>query len=123
MRVFFLIAGVVLAAFVIQQEILYRTATTEALIGAYRSAALDKCSTRADQLTASNPGIAWATPRSIKLVIGDPDVDVYFWQVSNPLWVARYQDPHLVIVAERAPHIVHCEFDIRANVAVVKGIG
>ena len=123
MRTLAIVLGVVIVAVVVQQEVLFRTATTDALIGAYRSTALDQCAYKSDGLRSGNPGTGWATPRSIKLVIGDPGIDVFFWQVNHAMWRRRYQDPHLVILAERSQGVVLCEYDIKNNSAVVKGIG
>jgi hypothetical protein len=94
------------------QEYLFRSATNELIISTYRDSAIEACrrDSKAQNLTAT-PN-AWAAPASVKLVIGKPNLDVYFWQIDHTMWKARYTNPYLVLVAREAPNFVLCEYDI-----------
>ena len=52
-------------------------------------------------------------------MIGKSSIDVYPWQVDDPLWNARYRNPYLVLTASQRIATVSCEYDI-ANAAAVR---
>jgi hypothetical protein len=55
---------------------------------------------------------AWANPKSIRLLIGKSSIDVYPWQVDDPMWNARYRNPYLLLTAIQKAATVACEYDI-----------
>lgn len=100
------------------QDHIYRSATEEALVHAYRDRAIEAC--QKDRRRDAKVGAAhWANPASVRLVIGKEDVDVAIWDVDNPLWGVRYKYPLLVLTAA-GPHAgVACEYDVTLGTAVV----
>ncbi|MBI1383308.1 MAG: hypothetical protein GC150_00140 [Rhizobiales bacterium] len=120
MRTIAILSTILIAGWLIQEQLLYRSATSDALVGAYRSAALTRCSTVSNRAGSVAASTAWATPRSLKLVIGDPDLDVYLWQVNHAMWAARYKHPHLVIIAGDPKRTLMCQYDIRNDTALVR---
>ncbi len=103
------------------QEFLYRNATSDVIIEAYRATALTACSKDARDQRLTAPREIWRAPASIKLVIGKGNLDVYMWQVNNAMWQARYKNPYLFIVARKSPTYILCEYDIVHNSASVQG--
>ena len=95
------------------QEYLFRSATNELIISTYRDSAIDACRRDSKPQNAN----AWSSPASMKLVIGKPNLDVYFWQIDHSMWKARYTNPYLIIVAREAPSFVLCEYDIMHGAA------
>lgn len=92
-------------------EYMFRIAAQDAMIAAYRERAAQACQKdqRGAQMGVSP--LSWSNPASIRLVIGKSNLDVYFWQVDNERWAARYRNPYLFLSASpRSP--VHCEYDI-----------
>lgn len=94
------------------QEYLFRIAAQDAMIAAYRDRAAQACQkdNRGAQLGISP--LSWSNPASIRLQIGKGGVDVYFWQVDDERWAARYRNPYLLLSAGQRNGSVHCEYDI-----------
>lgn len=99
-------------------EYLYRSATNDIIITAYRDRAIAACQRDSRGQGAASPA-AWTKPQNIKLVIGKSNLDVYFWQVDHALWSARFRNPYLFVTATEAPSRVYCEFDIVHGAATV----
>ncbi len=107
-------------------ERIYRAATEEALVAAYRDQATGACQRdAARQLSgaaaAATPKL-WAKPAEVSLVIGKPSLDVAMWDVDNPQWAARYRKAYLVLKSsDRATEAV-CAFDVLSGRAeIVEG--
>lgn len=104
---------VLLAGFKLgHQEYLYRSATRDAILAAYKDRAVQAC--QKDGRTASfglTPQ-AWTGSNSIQLVIGKANLDVQLWQVDNQLWNARYRNPLLILSTGSRTGQVYCEYDI-----------
>ena len=62
---------------------------------------------------------AWANPKAIRLVIGKSSIDVYPWQVDDPMWNARYRNPYLLLTTSQRTATVSCEYDITNAAASV----
>jgi hypothetical protein len=103
-----LLAAVKLA----HQEYLFRSATREAILGAYRAHAAEACQREARSQAPGLTAQAWASPAAIELLIGKAGVDVNLWQVDNALWNARYRNPYLVLTAHQNAGAIYCEYDI-----------
>jgi hypothetical protein len=94
------------------QEYLYRAATRDLIITAYKDRAVQACLTDG---RSSNFGLApqaWIRPASVRLVIGKSSLDVQLWQVDSDLWNVRYRNPFLVLTADARGGQVSCEYDI-----------
>ena len=94
------------------QEYLFRTATKDVIVNAYRARAINACHNDARSQRISSTRTDWARPTSVKLVIGKSNLDVYFWQVDSSLWNARYRNPYLFLSINQAPTRIFCEYDI-----------
>jgi hypothetical protein len=100
------------------QEYLFRTATRDAIIGAYKEHAVQACQKDARSQTLGLGAQAWANPKTVRLAIGKSSVDVYPWQLDNALWNARYRNPYLYLTTSQrtgtgmGASTVNCEYDI-----------
>lgn len=105
------------------QEYLFRTATREAIIGAYKEHAVEACQKDAGSRSLGLGPQAWANPRNVKLMIGKSSLDVHLWQTDHALWNARYRNPYLLLMANEAPGqrsgAARCEYDIVNAAAAV----
>lgn len=93
-------------------EYLFRVAAQDAMISAYRERAAQACQKDLRGLQMGVSPLSWSNPSSIRLVIGKSGLDVYFWQVDNERWAARYRNPYLFLSAGQRAGTVHCEYDI-----------
>jgi hypothetical protein len=107
-----LLLALLAAAKLCQQEYLFRTATRDAIIAAYKERAVQACQKDAKSLSSSLSPQLWTNPASIRVVIGKSSLDVYFWQFDHAMWNARYRNPYLFLDAGARPGAVHCEYDI-----------
>ena len=94
---------------------IYRSATEDALVHAYRDSAIDACQKGRRKDTDGKLSVNWNNTSSIHLVIGKRDVDVAIWDVDNPLWPVRYKYPLLVLKGGDYT----CEFDMTLGTASV----
>ena len=109
MKAIVILLALLAAAKLGYQEYLFRGATRDALIGAYKEHAVQACQ-RGDHRRGGFE--AWSNPKAIRLVIGKSSVDVYPWQVDDPMWNARYRNPYLLLTASQRAATVSCEYDI-----------
>ena len=58
----------------------------------------------------------WTRPTDVRVVIGTSDIAVWFWQIENSLWNARYRNPYLHLTADRGQQ---CEYDIVHGIATI----
>ena len=100
-------------------EYLYRSATQEAIVAAYKERAADACRKDARSAFLGVASQAWNAPTSVQLMIGKSSLDVQFWQVDNKLWNARYRNPLLVLSTGSPRGSVYCEYDIVNAAATV----
>jgi hypothetical protein len=97
------------------QEWLYRTSTGNLIVETYQQRAMEVCRRQApDELRAS-----LGQPASVSLKVGRPTVNIWFWQVGDPLWNARFRNPYLLIVSGDRPGSLYCEYDIVHGAASV----
>jgi hypothetical protein len=114
-----MVLGLLAAGKIGTQEYLFRSGTRDVLINAYRERAIAAC-----QRDPRNQGVAanvsaWARPAEIRVVVGKGDLDVWFWQVDNSLWNARYRNPYLHLAAADRHSSWLCEYDIVHGIASV----
>ena len=55
----------------------------------------------------------------MRVVIGKSDLDVWFWQVDDLMWSARYRNPYLYLNTADRLSSVQCEYDIVHGIATV----
>lgn len=101
------------------QEYLFRVATRDAVIGAYRVHAVEACQKDAGSRAFGVAPQDWANPKTVKLVIGNRSLDVYPWQIDHAKWNARYRNPYLYLTAGQRSATVSCEYDIVNAAAAV----
>jgi len=102
------------------QDTIYRAATEEALVSAYRARAADACA-RSTPARERRPGDAeavdWTREAEPRVSVGNPAIPVHIWQFENELWNARFRQPYLVLAADRTS--LSCTYDILADTAEV----
>ena len=119
MKAAVVVLGLLAAAKIGTQEYLYRSGTKDILISAYRDRAVAAC-----QKDPRNQGLVanasvWAKPTDVRVVIGKSDLDVWFWQVDDLMWSARYRNPYLYLNSGDRLSNVQCEYDIVHGIATV----
>ena len=118
MRKVAIIIAVLFMAKIGYEQMIYRSATYDVIVGTYAKSAIKACSTKAHNPKAAE--MLWSQPSSVKLVIGKSDLDVYFWQVNHLMWRARYKNPYLFITTRSEPTYLLCEYDIMRQSAFVQ---
>ncbi len=113
MKLLVLILALVASAKLVYQEHLYRTSTGAAIVAAYQGDALLACQRAA---RSSDLGAALAKPRSVAFRVGNRDLDVFFWQIDNANWRAKYTTPY-VLIAPRGRNDLHCAYNVRSRSA------
>lgn len=122
MKAVILILGLLAAAKIGMSEYLFRTATRDVIVAAYKDRAIDACRRDAarDAKTAAAAGSVWSKPGDIRLVIGKSELDVYPWQVDHHLWLARFRNPYLLLTtAPGGGAALVCEYDVVHNAALI----
>ncbi|MBL8565074.1 MAG: hypothetical protein JNM89_05095 [Hyphomicrobiaceae bacterium] len=112
------------------QDRIYRSATEEALIHAYRVKAVEGCqrATRAETPLAPTEQAratlvhAWTRPERLTLVIGNPEVKVSIWEVDHAAWGMRYRYPYLVLDAGSPAPFARCSYDVILDRASVTSL-
>lgn len=94
------------------QEYLYRAATREAIVAAYKDRAASACQKDGRTAGFGLTPQAWANSASVQLAIGKSNIDVQLWQVDNHQWNARYRNPFLILSAGARAGQIYCEYDI-----------
>lgn len=100
---------------------IYRSATEDALVHAYRERAIEACQKDRGKSAKVSAAVAmpFANPAAISLVIGKRDVDVAIWDVENALWPVRYKYPLLVLKGGGPGPDLVCEYDMTLGTATV----
>ena len=122
MRAVVIFLALLAAAKIGYQEYLFRAATRDAIIGAYKEHAVQACQKDARSHAFGVGPQAWANPKTVRLVIGKSTLDVYPWQIDHAKWNARYRNPYLFLTAGERSGMVHCEYDIINAAAAVSRI-
>lgn len=117
----FIVAALALLAVIklYVQDQIYRSATSDALIAAYRSDAIAACQKDRTNQTADLAGPNWLKPSSIALQIGRSDLGVNLWEISDARWEAAYKQPYLVLAPSDPQAHLTCTYDINVNVASI----
>ena len=96
-------------------EYLFRAATHDVIVETFRATAAEACHSNAMTQKIEASESSWrhrSNPASLKLVIGKSNLDVYFWQIDSAMWNAKYKNPYMLIVADKDPSYILCEYDI-----------
>lgn len=99
-------------------EYMYRLATSEVIVAAYRERAVTACQRDTRGQSIAN-GAVWSKLDSVKLVIGKGNLDVRVWQVDHALWNARFRNPYLFLSGQENGQRFYCEFDVVHGAASV----
>jgi len=102
------------------QDSMYRSATDQALISAYRDRAVLACQAAPQKVggssTLAGVSVNWARSTEERLVIGNPHLSVYPWEVEHELWNARYKTAYLIL---NSPAGMDCVYDLAIGTAQV----
>lgn len=112
MRAVVIFLALLAAAKIGYQEYLFRAATHDAVVGAYREHAVQACQKDTGSRAHGVAAQAWSNPKSVRLVIGNRSLDVHLWQIDHAKWNARYRNPYLHLTASQGSDTVNCEYDI-----------
>jgi hypothetical protein len=118
MRAFVLFLALLVALKIWVQDSVYRAATQEALVAAYRARAAQACaaSTSAASAPAGGTAIDWLKDDDARVAIGKPSVPVHFWQLDSDLWEARFRQPYLLLSGGNG---LSCAYDLLGDTAEV----
>ena len=96
----------------------YRAGAETAVLQAYADKATDSC--RSDARARGYPQPASAgRPEDIRVVIGNGDVNVWFWDVGNEGWTKRYRAPYIQMSLPSLGTHLRCIFDIAQSTATI----
>lgn len=105
------------------QHALYRAASEQALLKAYGAQAVSACQRQAQRSIKvsldSRTKIDWSHNQSVKVVMGNPDLDVSLWQVDHKLWDQRYKTPFIHISADKNAFGQTCIYNVIAGTATI----
>ncbi len=108
------------------QDTFYRAATEDAVIEAYRDRAIAACQKEPQkdkqgrQLAPSI--VTWASPASVRLVIGNSTIPVRIWELDHERWDQRFKHAYIVLAAgERHARLI-CAYDIARRSAEITHI-
>ncbi len=128
MRIAIVVLVLLAAAKIWTHEQIYRSATEEALLQAYRAQAIASCRTAplsgpaaaAKSTTRQSLAAAFAAPARTRLEIGNPELSVPIWDVDHAAWAMRYTYPYVVL--EAAAPAARCAYDVklgRAHITIL----
>ena len=122
MRTIIVILGLLAVGKVATIEWLYRTASDDVIINAYRPRAVEACGTDARRFAVTGGDSVWSSDASIRLEIGARNSGVRFWQVDHPGWITQYRNPFLYLEAGPPAARLRCEYDIIKGAATAAKI-
>lgn len=100
---------------------LYRSASDEVIVSAYRPRALDACGRDAQRQFGLDI-TAWSQGTPITLAIGNSTNPVHIWQINDPAWSERYRNPYLHLTAQTMGQQVVCMYDVVSGTASARRI-
>jgi hypothetical protein len=123
MRAFIIFLAILAGLKVWTQDRMYRNAAGEALLAAYQSKAMAACQslppTDARGMPLSAGSVDWTRSETAEVIIGNPNVSVYVWQVDDALWNVRYKHPIVRLrMGDRLTRLT-CDYDVTAQSATV----
>ena len=119
MRAMVVLLALLALAKVGYREHLFRSSTQDVIVAAYRERAVQACQTEYKVRAFGARPQLWANAAQVQVVIGKSGLDVFFWQVDNALWNARFRNPYLQLRTGPRPSGMMCEYDIVNGAAAV----
>lgn len=105
------------------QDYVYRTSVGGYLVAIEKKRAISACAREAGAEKEVASYISFENSDNITVSIGNPALDVSMWDVNNPAWSARYQRPHIVILARTEPFEISCAYDLVDRTASIDKVG
>lgn len=121
MRAILIVLALLVAAKIWTQDRMYREATGEALLAAYKLHAVSACAARPQTDARGMPiavgSVDWKSAETAEVLMGNPNLTVPLWQVDHPSWNARYKNPIVrLTVGDRFSRLA-CDYDVMAGSA------
>lgn len=120
MRVIVICLALLAATKVGVKEWLYRSATDDVIVAAYRVRAVDACTKTEMSRKVGLNDKAWSNQANAVLVMGNAQVPVYLWQTESEDWAKRFRNPYLSLVLGKQAGGVRCDFDIVNGIATAR---
>ncbi len=120
MRALILALALLAAGKIWFQDSIYRAATEEALVAAYRTRAAEACAKSASVMPPGpnqEKAVDWSAEAEPHVVVGNPAVPVRVWQLEHEQWNARFRQPYLILSVERAS--LSCAYDLLSQTAEI----
>ncbi len=123
MRAVIIVLAILAGLKVWTQDRMYRTAAGEALLAAYQERAMAACQslphTDARGMPLAAGSVNWTRAEAAEILIGNPNVSVYVWQVDHALWNTRYKHPIVrLVMGDKLSRLI-CDYDVLAKAAAV----
>jgi hypothetical protein len=104
------------------QQYLYRSATADVIVAAFREQAVAACQ-RDPTATGLADRTAWASPAQVWFSVGNPHADVSVWQVDHARWSERYRTAFIFVATVGSSGGPVCAYDIGARRTMVLPLG
>lgn len=111
MRTLVIILALLAIGKVATVEWLYRSASDDVIVNAYRPRALEACGRDARRAFGLDVA-AWSLQTPVRLEIGSRGGSIRIWQVEHPGWAQRFRNPYLHLTAGAPGVQVHCTYDV-----------
>ena len=111
MRTLVILLALLATGKVAAMQWLYRSASDDVIVNAYRPRALDACGRDARRAFGVDTS-AWPTDTPIRLEIGRRTAGVHLWQVDDPAWSQSYRNPYLHLTSGTPGIKIHCAYDV-----------
>ena len=102
------------------KEWLYRSATDDVIVSAYRMRAADACTKTELSRKAGASDKSWSDGARAHVSIGNVTEKVYVWQTEHEAWMKRIRNPYLTLVLEKSAGGVRCDYDIVNGLATAR---
>ena len=119
MKAMVVLLAVLALAKVGYREHMYRSVTQDTIVTAYRERATQACQAEYKVRAFGARPALWSNASSVQVAIGKSGLDVYFWQIDNNLWNARFRNPYLLLRTGQRSTGLMCEYDIVTGAAAV----
>jgi predicted lipoprotein with Yx(FWY)xxD motif len=123
MRAFIIFLAALAALKIWVQDRMYRDAAGDALLAAYKEKAMAACQSLPHTDPRGMPiaagSVNWMRADSAEVLIGNPAIPVYVWQVDHAAWNARYK--HAIVRLKMGDKLTKltCDYDVIVQTATV----
>ena len=90
---------------------LYRSASDDVIVNAYRLRASEACGRDARRVFGLDASI-WSQAAHIRLEMGKRGGGVYLWQVDDPTWTQSWRNPFLLFTVSASGNQFQCSYDV-----------